>query len=645
MPIRYLSSGPLVLDAQDNCLHVDGVPAKLGAKAFGVLAALMARPRELISKDELFDVVWQGLIVSESALTTAVKELRQAIGDNARQPRFIETVHGRGYRFLHDVAQSESLPVFVTAAAQPPEPARPRQRIGTLAIILLVVLTGLIALFAVSIRRDTPPTAQTGRSDVHPKSIAVLPFADISSAQDYEWFAVGLTDEIVSGLAQTPDLRVISRTSVDRFVASGKAMADAASVLGVANVLEGSVRHEAGTVRVNARLVRVADGQQIWSQSYQRPAREVIGLQADVAFAIARALRTVTEPARLRAMLDAGTRSVDAYNAFLRSHFLAAESRRTGKVAFARAASREMERARLLDPGFSRAHWEAAQDWYGLETRIHAFAEEAPLSDVERRARFQARVAAAIRTAPDPERIKYGAAAALMQLRLRDAQRMLFEYVRRRPRDLETWAELIDYSAYAGDRESIARAAERVYTLSMESGEPQSRAITATVMAGDFKTAASRARAMLAASPDNAVIKYQAHRALLTVGATDEARALLSQLNTAEMPHDNMLVAHIRQACADGRTGDADAYYRRLLALPGVRNGPRWSAAMALGLRRTSFLVLEPYDTPERLTGLIQFMIYPDFDPSLYPSLSERLAREGVDPPPPVRMPFNCKRS
>src|SRR3712207_5026478 len=117
---RYLLSGPYRLDLRDERLWRGGEPVRLGGKAFALLRALMLHPQTLVTKDELFELVWPGVIVSESVLTTAVKELRQAIGDKARRPSVIETVHGRGYRFLLPVEQRDEI-----GSPEPTQPERP----------------------------------------------------------------------------------------------------------------------------------------------------------------------------------------------------------------------------------------------------------------------------------------------------------------------------------------------------------------------------------------------------------------------------------------------------------------------------------------------------------------------------------------
>ncbi|RJF90328.1 winged helix-turn-helix domain-containing protein [Sphingomonas cavernae] len=654
--LRYLLAGPIRLDTRDERLWRDGKPVRLGGKAFGLLRVLMETPATLVTKDELFDRVWPGVTVSESVLATAVKEVRQAIGDDARPPRVIETVYGRGYRFLPAVEQSDEAPEPLPIAPKPqrsvpaqeetiatPAPARnARQGVWrwiALGALLLIGAAALLVLRPWGVLRPSDEIVVGAAA----KSIAVLPFDDLSPKRDQGWFAEGLTEEILNSLARIPDLRVASRTTSAGLKRSGATVQEAADALGVAHILEGSVRRSGGRVRVTAQLIRASDGYHLWSQNFDRAERDVISIQEDTAFAIASALKTVMDPAKLRAMVEAGTRSVDAYQEYLRG--LAYDQRHLdlGEIETARRANAAYERARTLDPNFAAAHWKAAQNWFGRATRVDSQAGVLEGTDAERLAGYMTRVDAAIANSKDPaDTLKYRAARASMQLRFREALRLLTAYLEQRPRDIDGWQELTDVSAYAGDRAATGRAAERIHALSIENGNPLSRAITASVMALQFDKAAERAREQLKLRPDNALIQYQAHRAFLWAGSIDEARRILPRVVAGKLPEDNRLMAEMRQACAEGRRGDAEALRRRIDALTDPSINPRWLAAMLIGDHARADALLRPLDTPERLSTLMQFMIYPMFDARRFPQLSARLVADGVTPIRPVPEPFAC---
>ena len=643
-----LIAGPLRLDPRDQRLSVDGQLVALTGKSLALLQTLMQHPQTLVTKDQLFDAVWPGVIVSESVLTTAVKEVRRALRDDARNPRFIETAHGRGYRFLLPVQQQDQRPSKMPAV--PPIAALPPATIHPIAavaqpfrarrwIISAVIAAIVVAAMAWPLIRPTPAVmAQVA----HPKSIAVLPFDDFSPNSDQRWFAEGLTEEIQNRLAHTPDLRVTSRMATAKVRKANTGVIEAARLLSVANILEGSVRRTDSRVRVTVALIRAPDGMQIWSQNYDRPDSDIISIQEDIAFEIARALKTVMDPPKLRAMVGVGTRSVDAYEAYLRGVSLDQRQLVEGDVAFARAAAESYEQARQLDPNFATAHWKSARTWFGNATRIDATVFGNKLSEETRLTGYFDRVNAAIATSRDEtEALKYRSGRAVMQLQFKTAQQLMAQYLRARPRDTEAWEAMGDISAYAGDRPAMARAAERIHTLSIEAGNPKSRAITLSVMAMQLPDAVARARQQLALRPTNAITQYQAHRAFIWAGKTAEARELLRRIDASTMPADNKLLAQMRQACAESRADDAKRL-RASIAEIGDMNS-RWQAAQLMGNEAAATALLRPLDRPERLATLMQFMILPTFDAARYPTLMSALTRNGVVPRKAIAMPFGCR--
>lgn len=637
---RYLIAGPIWLDCQDERLWRDGRTVRLGGKAVAMLRTLMERPRTLVTKDELFESVWPGLAVSESVLTTAVKEIRQALGDDARKPRLIQTVHGRGYRFLTDVEVSDDRPGLPSEGKWRPSIHARDRRLWALAILILAVAIAVIIGFVSQRPAIGPPSAASGEV-THPKSIAVLPFEDLSAARDQQWFAAGLTEEILNSLARTPDLHVAARTSTISVQPDDVRVI--ARRLNVAHVLEGSVRRDRDRVRVTAQLIRASDGFHLWSQNYDRPMSDVVSIQEEIAVAIARALKTVMSPDQLQEMVTLGTRSVEAYEEYLKG--LASERRGliTGADAEVQLASEAYERARTIDPAFAAAQWGAAQAWFGNTTRVGSSITEKRGSSEERLEEYLARVDAAIVASRGrPDNYRYRSARALMDLRFREALRLMRLYLRERPRDVDAWEEIVDLAGYAEDRRLMALASERIHRLSLESGAPLSRAITAAVLAGDIPNAVARAREQLRRSPGEALIQYQAHRALLWGNHRDEARTVLQRMRSSSLPEENILLAELRQACADGG-GGAERIVERLKGTPNASVSGAWHTAMLFGDSRGAVEVLIPLHRPDRLTTLMQYLVYPTFDARTFPLLEERLAADGIERPAPVRIPFACR--
>jgi TolB-like protein/DNA-binding winged helix-turn-helix (wHTH) protein/DNA-binding SARP family transcriptional activator len=645
---RYLVSGSIRLDLSDARLWLGDAPVVLRAKPFEFLRVLMENAQRLVTKEELLEQVWPGVTVSEAVITSAVRDVRRALGDDARRPHLIETAHGRGYRFLAAVEATDEAPATNErplptppshAADTSPRPvASSRLRPLTLSLILgALVIAGAVSAGLVWWGRYTPTPQKVAEAT---KSVAVMPFTDLSAVMDQEWFADGLTEEVLNGLARTPDLRVVSRRSAAKFGDGGREAIDAARELGVAHLLQGSVRHERGRRRVSVTLVRTSDGALVWSKTYDRGDEDSMSIQADIAFDIASALRTVLEPEKLRAMVGAGTRSVEAYEAYLQGLALEQRELENGDVALTRQASEAFEKARALDPNFSDAHWRAARIWFGNATRINA-AARGDVPPEERLRLFLERIQMAIDTSRDEtERLKYQASQASMQMRIRAAHRAMAAYLERRPRDLDAWEEMADLAAYAGEPDWVIRAAERMHTLSLQDGLPRSRAVTVAVMAQRYDEATRWARAQMATQPENAMLRYQAHRAMIGAGRAYEARQLLTAIEGSDMPMANRLLSAVRQACAEGRPDEA----RRIAGGLGPTSplATRWQAAQTLGDLRGAEEILRPHDTARGLPLLMQFLIYPSFDPRPFPMLSARLAQEGVERPPAAPIPHGC---
>jgi TolB-like protein/DNA-binding winged helix-turn-helix (wHTH) protein len=637
---RYLVTGVIWLDCEDDRVWRNGTAVRLGSKAIALLRALMERPRTLVTKDELFERVWPDVTVSESVLTTAVKELRQALGDDARAPELIQTVYGRGYRFLGDVELRQgAAPGFERARAKIWLASVSRGQLASLAGALLV----MFILLAAAIVLRTPPAGRESvaeASGAHPKSVAVLPFQDLSEGGGQQWFAGGLTEEILNSLARTPDLHVAARISTASLPDGD--VREIGRRLNVAHLLEGSVRRDDNRVRVTAQLIRASDGFHLWSQTYDREAADVVTIQEDIAVAIAHALKTVMEPEQLQAMVRLGTRSVEAYEEYLKGLAFDRRGLATGSDDDTQLASEAFERARTIDPAFAAAQWLAAQSWFGNTTRVGSTLTERRGTEPDRLREYLVRIDAAIAASTgQPENFRYRSARAVIDLRFREALRLMQDYLRERPRDIAAWEDIVDLAGYAEDRRTMRRAAERIHTLSLEAGSPLSRAITASVLSTDIANAVARARRQLAERPDEALIQYQAHRALLWGGRKDEARTVLQRLRTSALPLESKLLAELRQTCADGGNG-ARQIAERMARLPDAATSAAWHAAMVLGDRRRAIDILMPLHRPDRLTVLMQYLVYPEFDVRPFPLLQARLNADGVTRPPPIAIPFAC---
>ncbi len=273
-------------------------------------------------------------------------------------------------------------------------------------------IIGLLALavvyFAVDkfvLEGESVPAAESVAGE---KSVAVLPLLDLSPAGDYAWFSDGLSEEILNSLEHLPELMVSARTSSFQFRGEDRNIEEIAQVLGVAHVVEGSVRRSGGQLRVTAQLIRASDGFHLWSETYDRSEQDVFAVQEEIAEKIASALDVVLDEDKRDRMFRTGTRNVQAFEAYQRSRaiYYAVHDERTAESLF--DANRWLERAIALDPEYSAAHLMHADAYthFLLSAGEDSFAprSRAPdLTDEEALQRLRADMGNAYETARDPD--------------------------------------------------------------------------------------------------------------------------------------------------------------------------------------------------------------------------------------------------
>ena len=363
------------LDAGDRLLLHQERAVALTPKAFDTLLVLVERHGRLVTKDDLFQAVWPDAFVEENNLAQHISALRKVLGEEPGGP-FIETVPKKGYRFVAPVvlepAVNSELPVArdaqtPTRAMQPAVTTSPvppvingsrgalRQWIafGALSILMLIALEALLkeggsgATRAGSGRRD-PATVTR---------IAVLPFSNLGAAGN-DLFVAGLTEEIVSRLANLQQVAVPSSTTISSYGRTGKTARQVGADLGVDYIVEGSVRSARSgpgeaRVRVTPRLVRVADDTAVWTHAYDAPLGDLLGVQTDIAQQITSALQVALDARERRALSARPTEDSEAYLSYLSGLAFAQQGASdTASIAQARAA---MERAVARDPRFALA--------------------------------------------------------------------------------------------------------------------------------------------------------------------------------------------------------------------------------------------------------------------------------------------------
>jgi TolB-like protein/DNA-binding winged helix-turn-helix (wHTH) protein len=258
-----------------------GETVRIEARTMRLLLCLAERAGEVVSIDQLLDQVWSGVVVTPDSVYQAVASLRRQLGDDAKEPAYIATVPRLGYRMVATVTP------WTGAIAGESPGAQRRSRV--LAIGAAVCLALAIAFLFYDKVLYIPRATATASAPQ--KSVAVLPFLDLTSQKmDEEYFADGMTEELIDRLSKIPGLRVPAPTSSFFFKGKKITIADIAKSLGVAYVLDGSVRKSSATLRVAARLIRANDGYIVWTETYDRPYDDKLAVQDEIASEVAKAL-------------------------------------------------------------------------------------------------------------------------------------------------------------------------------------------------------------------------------------------------------------------------------------------------------------------------------------------------------------------
>ena len=311
---------------------------------------LIERSGEVVTREEIRNKLWpDGTIVEfEHSVNSAVNRLREALGDSPRRPRYIETLPRFGYRFLGavDIAEPAAVTALLPADA-PPQPEKPTQPLvrrlhpGIVAIAAVVIAAaGAVSWTLIEHNAAAVPPI---------RSIAVLPLVNLSDNDEQEYFADGMTEELITELSQIEAWKVISRTSVMRYKGSQKSLPEIARDLGVSGIVEGTVVRAGDRVRVTAQLIHAGTDTHLWSGSFDSELRDVLALQRNIAGAIARELRvrassgTPVPVSRRRPVVP------EAYEEYLKGRYFLDRS------AYSKAAL-HFEQATLKDPKFALAH-------------------------------------------------------------------------------------------------------------------------------------------------------------------------------------------------------------------------------------------------------------------------------------------------
>ena len=410
-----------------------------------------------------------------------------------------------------------------------------------------------------------------------------------------------------------------------------------------AHLLEGSVRRGRDRLRVTAQLIRATDGFHLWSQSYDRKPDDVIAIQEELAVEIARALDTAMDPEALASMVSAGTASVPAYEAYLEGLAYGVRGMQTGDSQLFLKSRMALERAQEIDPEFAAAYWELAQFWQTQMQVTSIGSELTSESAEERKAKYKVAIGKAIATEKDPVlKTRYRAHEAAADLRLTEALKLIAEYLSQRPNDYQALDDQLTVLMFLRRWEDARPVAHRLADLAGEDSISMQSAVQNLVFMNDSAGAARVARRASELHPDNALVQYQVHRALLWDGEIDEAREVLRPIMASQLGWFNKNLAALRQACADGDVEEALDIHKRFVDEYQEGENILWISYQILGQPEQASTVLMSYDQANQIYSLSSFLAYPYFDPRPHPNLMKWIDQQGVGLPPPVEIPYSC---
>ncbi|HEU4388308.1 MAG TPA: winged helix-turn-helix domain-containing protein [Blastocatellia bacterium] len=408
-PNQYdtIAFGPFELLLQSGELLRDGETVKLSPQPFKVLWFLAENDGRLVGRKELQEKIWgtETFVDFDKGLNLCIAQIREALGDDAQAPRFIETLPRRGYRFIAKV-EKRTAPVSAPDAARPitgPETNQPpggqdstsgkdsdRRILGMkrTPFFFIAAIVVLMAVWIVVEYLPVPQSRSRSAASAAKAMLLVLPFENLTNDPSQDYFSDGLTEEMITtlGSLQPKRLGVIARTTALTYKKSGKDIRQIGRELGVSYVLEGSVRREAGRLRITSQLIQVDDQTHLWAETYDRNETDVLNIQRDVALRVASSLSFELLPSSYSEVAAARTTRPEAYDAYLKGRYLITKD----NLQDLERSIPYFDRALAEDPNFAPAY--AAQvealvlisDWTGRSTDSNvAKAKAAALKAVE----------------------------------------------------------------------------------------------------------------------------------------------------------------------------------------------------------------------------------------------------------------------
>ena len=378
-PVRVLRFGVFEVNLAARELRKHGTRMRLPGQPFAILAMLLEKPGEVFTREEMRERLWASdtFVDFEHGLNSAIKKLRAALGDSPENPRYIETIPRLGYRFVPPVEEILVAPVVPAhatdeRAATHPNAARNSAR-GTDArnwLIVLMALSGLALILVPLISWDLAGLrgrllGKSGTPPIH--SLAVLPLHNLSADPTQEYFSDGMTDALITELAQVGSLKVISRASIMRYKKTDKSSPEIARELNVDGIIEGTVQRSGDHVHITAQLIHGPSDKHLWARGYDRELRDALQLEGEVAHDIVEEISANLARSSGRSPVSQYSLNVDAYDNYLRGRNYV--RRMTGDDIL--KGLEFIEHSIQLDPNYAPAYAELSRAYQMLAAIGH----------------------------------------------------------------------------------------------------------------------------------------------------------------------------------------------------------------------------------------------------------------------------------
>ena len=507
-PVRF---GVFELDPNVGELRKRGLRIRLQDQPLQVLQILLERSGQVVTREELQHRLWPSntFVEFDKGIYNAIKRLRETLSDDAETPRYIETIPRHGYRFIGPVEQ----------------------------------------------RANAAPAAPT---TITTDSIVVLPFICLSADPEDEFFADGVTEEIINALAQLPQLHVVARSSAFSFKGKHIDPRVVGEQLKVRTILEGSVRRAGDCLRITAQLVDTADGFHLWSERYDREMKDIFAIQDDIARSIAERLTLTLDRSEQEPLVSAGTKNLEAYQLYLKGRTLL--YRRGGTIPLAVEC---FERAVRLDSEYALA-WAGLADAYSA-LGYYGFA---PAQACMPKATEAARRAVTLGPSLGEAHAALGTAALMGTWDYAEAEREFLRALELNPRHIQVRGfYALYYLTFAKGcfKEALAQA-----KLALECDALSSYAHTVYGLIFGFDRQYAEAvqalRRAVQLDPESYIARHSLHLALHLCGRFEEAVAVGEQALAMSGRHSWSL-GTLAVTFADwGKPADAEALYAEMLA-------------------------------------------------------------------------------